>query len=122
VAAFGMPVVGAQMRGATAETRPVLFQIAKGLSTVARAGLGLLIITGPILFWTKWSGSAPAMGWFIAKMVLVLILLAGVIYSGINGNRAAAGDMAAAKRAPQLGMINMAALIGIVLCAVFAFN
>jgi putative membrane protein len=120
--AFALPVVGAQMRGATAETRPVLFKIAHGISRVSRAGLGLLIITGPLMVWLKFGGTSGFTGWFWAKMVLVVLLLIAVIYAGINANAAEKGDMEAAKRAPMIGMAAMLLLLGIILCAVFAFN
>ena len=72
---FGMPVVGAQMPTRRAETRPTLFQIAKRLSTLGRAALASLIVTGPLMFWLKsGAGGVPAC-WFWAKMVLVLLLL-----------------------------------------------
>jgi uncharacterized membrane protein len=122
VATFGLPVVGRQMPTATAETRPTLFKIADGLSMVGRAGFGVLIITGPLLFWLKWNGSAPAMSWFIAKMVFVLLLLILIIVAGITSKRAQSGDMAAAKRIPMLGMIGIVLFLGVILCAVFTFN
>lgn len=122
VASFGLPVVGAQMPTSTPETRPTLFRIANGLSTLGRAGFGVLVITGPLLFWLKWSGSVPAMGWFAAKMVFVLLLLGVVIYAGINGKRAQSGDMAAGKRQPAIGIAALVLFLGVLFCAVFAFN
>jgi protoporphyrinogen IX oxidase len=122
VAAFGIPVVGSMMPTATPETRPTLVKIAERLSTIGRAGLGTLIVTGPLLVWLKAGGTAGFTGWFWAKMVLVVVLLGLVIFAGINAKRAQGGDMAAAKRAPQVGMASMATLILIVLTAVFAFN
>ena len=122
VATFGLPVVGRQMPTATAETRPTLFKIANGLSSIGRAGFGVLIITGPLLFWLKWSGSAPEMAWFIAKMVFVLLLLILVIVAGITSKRAQGGDMAAGKRMPMLSIIGLVLFLGVLLCAVFAFN
>ena len=120
--AFGLPVVGSMMPTATAETRPTLFKVAKGLSMVSRAGLGLLIITGPLMVWLKFGGTSGFTWWFWAKMVLVVLLLVTVIYAGMNAGRAEKGDMAAAKRAPMVGVAAMVILLLIVLCAVFAFN
>ncbi|MEP7241551.1 MAG: hypothetical protein ABI697_11755 [Devosia sp.] len=122
VASFGLPIVGRQMPTATAETRPTLFKIAEGLSSMGRAGFGVLIVTGPILFWLKWSGSAPEMAWFIAKMVLVVLLLVVIIVGGINAKRAQGGDMASAKRQPMIGMAGLVLFLGVILCAVFAFS
>ena len=122
VATFGLPVVGAQMPGATAETRPTLFRVANGLSSVGRIGLGLLIVTGPLLVWLKFGGVEGFTWWFNAKMVLVVLLLILVIFAGITSKRAQGGDMAAAKRIPILGVTGMILLLGVVLCAVFAFN
>ena len=122
VATFGLPAVGAQMPTSTAETRPALYRIANGLSGIGRAGFGVLIVTGPLLFWLKWNGTAPAMGWFMAKMVFVLLLLALIIVAGVTSKQAQGGDMAAGKRMPMLGMISLVLFLGVLLCAVFAFN
>ena len=122
VAAFGIPVVGGMMPTATQETRPTLFKVAHGLSSVGRAGFGGLIITGPLMVWLKFGGTAGFTAWFWAKMVLVVLLLVMVIWAGINAKRAEGGDMAAAKRAPMIGGLAALLLLGVVFCAVFAFN
>lgn len=122
VATFGIPVVGRMMATATPETRPTLFKAAHGLSSVGRAGLGGLIITGPLLVWLKYGGTAGFTVWFWAKMVLVLLLIIVVVWAGINGKRAEGGDMAAVKRALMIGGLGVVLLLGVVLCAVFAFN
>lgn len=121
-ATFGIPVVGTMMPGATAETRPTLFKVAHGLSNISRVGLALLIITGPLMVWLKFGGTAGFNNWFWAKMVFVVLLLITVIYAGINAGRAEKGDMAAAKRAPMIGMTAMVLLLAVVFCAVFTFN
>lgn len=122
VASFGLPVVGAQMPTATNETRPTLFKVSNGLTRLGRIGFGTLIVTGPLLFWLKWNGTAPAMTWFIAKMVFVVLLLILVIVAGITSKRAQGGDREAGKRMPMLSMIGIALLLCVILCAVFAFN
>ena len=122
VAAFGIPVVGSKMPTATAETRPVLFAIVEGLSRIGRIGLGLLILTGPLLVWLKYGGTSGFNVWFWVKMVLVVILLGIVIFAGINGKRAQGGDMEAAKRSPQIGMASIVTFLLVVAAAVLAFD
>jgi uncharacterized membrane protein len=121
-ATFGIPVVGRQMRTAGPEMRPVLQSILKGLSNVGRTGIGLLIITGPLMIWLKYGGFGGVSYWFWIKMALVVALLAGVVYGGILFERSTKGDMAAGQMMPRVGMINMILLLGIVLSAVFAFE
>jgi protoporphyrinogen IX oxidase len=121
-AAFGIPVVGSRMPTASAEARPVLFSIADMLSKVGRVAIGLLIVTGPLIAWLKFGGFGGFTAWFWIKMVLVVLLLVGVIYAGINGKRAERGDMAAAQRAPMIGAATAGTFILIILSAVFAFN
>ena len=75
-ATFGLPVVGSKMATATPDTRPLLFTIAEQLSTIARAALAALIITGPLLIWLKFGGTAGFTWWFSLKMLLVVILRA----------------------------------------------
>ena len=121
-ATFGIPVAGSKMPTATAETRPLLFAIVEGLSRVGRIGFGLLIVTGPLLVWLKYGGTAGFTFWFWVKMVLVVILFGIVIFAGINGKRAQGGDMAAAKRSPQIGMAGMITFLLVVAAAVLAFD
>lgn len=121
-AAFGIPVVGRRMPAATPETRPALLGIVKGLSTVGRAGIGTLIITGPLIAWLKYGGFATFGIWFWIKMVLVLGLLAGVIYAGILLKRTEGGDAASAQQLPRVGMVNILLFLGVMFSAVFAFE
>lgn len=121
-AAFGLPVVGSKMPSATAETRPLLFSIAHRLSTVGRTGIGLLIITGPLMVWLKFGSFAGFSAWFWVKMALVVILLGIVIYGGINTKKAENGDREAAGRAPLLGIAGMTVFVLIIGSAVMTFG
>lgn len=122
-ATFGLPVIGSRMAAATPETRQTLFGIIKGISTISRAALVILIVTGLAMIWTRWGGDLSGPGiWFHIKMALVVVLLAGVVFSGINLKRAMGGDAAAARRQPQLGAIMLVVLLAVVLAAVFAFH
>lgn len=121
-AAFGIPVIGRRMPTVPPETRPLLMQISKGLSRVGQAGLGLLIVTGPLIVWLKYGGFGGFNTSFWVKMTLVVLLLVGVSYSGILLRRVMSGDVAAAPMLPRMGIVNTLLLLGIVLSAVFAFE
>lgn len=118
---FGMPVAGRGMATATPEQRPALLALMKRLSTIGRAAIGTLIVTGLLIVWLDYGGFGTMNVWFWIKMVLVVALLAGVIYGGITFKRGSQGDAAAAKLGPRIGMVNMVLFFGIVLAAVFAF-
>jgi hypothetical protein len=118
-AAFGIPVVGSRIGGAPAEQRPTLFWIADTLSNIGRVALAALIITGPLLLWLQ---HVEPTTWFWVKMVLVVLMLITVIWAGINAKRAEHGDMAAARRAPALGIMALSIYILIILSAVLAFG
>lgn len=121
-AAFGIPVVGSRMQSVAPEMRPTLLGITEGLSKVGRAGLGLLIITGPLMIWLKYGGFGTVSFWFWIKMLLVVLLLAGVIYSGMLLKRLKSGDASVAPMMPRLGMANTSILILIVLAAALTFG
>ncbi len=120
-ASFGIPVVASRMAGAAPETRPLLMQIMMGLSKVGRVALGLLIVTGPLLVWLKYGDISGFNTWFWVKMALIVVLLAGIIYSGILLKRTLAGGPPS-PLAPRLGMINTLVFLAIVFAAVFAFE
>src|SRR5687768_16751269 len=121
VAAFGIPVVASHMPTVAPEVRPTLMKIMKGLSSIARTGLGLLIITGPLMVWLKYGGVGGFSFWFWVKMALVVLLLAGVIYSGILAARAEAGGPPSPMM-PRVGMINTILLVAIIFSAVMTFE
>ncbi len=121
-ASFGIPVVGSRVPTAAPESRPLLLGITHGLSKVGRAGLGLLIVTGPLLLWLKFNGGQGISFWFWIKMLLVLVLIAGVIYSGMLLKRLQGGDVSVAPMMPRLGAANTIVLILIVLCAALTFG
>lgn len=121
-ASFGIPVVGRKMPTASPEMRPTLLGIMHGLSTIGRAGIGTLIVTGPLIVWLKYGGFGEMNVWFWIKMALVVALLGSVIYSGILFKRITGGDVAAAQLAPRIGMLSTVLFLGIVFSAVFAFE
>jgi hypothetical protein len=55
-------------------------------------------------------------------MVLVALLVVLVILAGINAKNAQQGDMAAARRAPQLSMLAVALYLLVIASAVLTFS
>jgi hypothetical protein len=92
------------------------------LSAIGRTGLGLLIITGPLLVWLKYNGTSGFTFWFWVKMLLVVILLGLIIFAGINTKRGEGGDVTAAKRGPVIGMAAMITFLLVVAAAVLTFG
>ena len=119
---FGIPVVAVAARKAAPELRPVLMAVARRLSMFGRGALVVLLVTGPLLIWAKYPGNGDFGPWFSAKMVLVLLLTANVIFSGFNAKWMFQGNAAAQARAPMLAMAGMALLTLTVLFAVIAFG
>lgn len=119
---IAMPFLGRAMATAGAESRTGLLTAMSGLRSISRGALGLLIITGPLLFWLKWDFSAPSQAWFGIKMVLVLAILIAVVVSGLDAKRASPGDAAARQRGQRWGRFVGIALLGTILAAVFAFE
>jgi uncharacterized membrane protein len=120
--AVAMPAIGAQMQGATPDSRQRLMAISKRLMMVARGSVVALIVTGPLMFWLGYDFSAPSMLWFGIKMLLVVLLIVLMIVGGIAAKKAMEGDASAGARAGLMGRLSGATLALIVLAAVFAFN
>jgi protoporphyrinogen IX oxidase len=119
---FGMPVIMANMAGVAADVRPRVGAIAKRLSTMSRGALLVLLVTGPLLVWLKYNGFDGFGFWFWVKMALVVVQIAIVVYSGINGKRAQGGDAAAMARAPAIGAVGMITFLLIIAAAVLSFG
>ena len=121
-ASVAMPAIGAQMPKATPEARAALGAVARRVTMAGRGAVVVLLITGPLLFWLKWSFTAPSMTWFGIKMLFVLLILVGMIVGGINAKKAAQGDAAAQTMMQRMGMLSGGSLLIVVLAAVFAFS
>lgn len=92
------------------------------MGTVGRAGLVILIITGPLMLWARYGGFGGVNIWFHIKMLFVLLTIISVIGIGISARRAAGGDTAARGRLRTFVWLGAASLCLTVLSAVLAFN
>lgn len=120
-AGIGLPVVGAVAGRVPPAERGSIARMVKPLKIVGHAGMGLLLLTGAVLATTGGYWSA-ASGWFWVKLAAVALLIAGIVAGGRAGRRAFAGDAAAAQRARQIGIANIALLVLILLAASLAFS
>jgi putative membrane protein len=121
-ALIGGAIVARLLPTATGDQRSGYFGLAGVLSSIGRAGLAVLIVTGPLMLWLKWGGHAPSDTWFMVKMVLVVIVIVGVVVNGLAFKRVRNGDATAAGLAMQSRVVTSVALALVVLAAVFAFN
>lgn len=116
-----MPVIGSKMATATPEVRTTLFSVGDRLADFGKGAMAVLLITGPLMLWLRY-GWTPPNGWFWVKMALIVVMLVGISLAAINSKKAQQGDMAAAGRAKQAGMVIALAFLGVLLSAVFTFG
>jgi uncharacterized membrane protein len=94
------------------------------ITKLANLALAGLIVTGPIMVWTKFGGlgKLPDPAWFWTKMAVVVVLL-GVIHMGrANAKKAMGGDGAAAARQPKFALAGIVVYLSVILCAVVSFG
>ena len=116
------PVIAARLPGATPDARAGYYSVMNRLAQVGKVAMAALLVSGPLILWLKYGGIGQANAWFWIKMVLVAVMLAAIIYGGINFKKAQGGDTEAGERAGVAHKINGLAFAGVLLSAVFAFN
>ena len=88
---------------------------------IGKIAMGVLLVTGPLMFWLKWGGEAPN-HWFYMKMALIVVMLVAIVSSGIAFKKMRGGDMSVAGRSALFGLVTLVAGAGVLLSAVLAFN
>lgn len=116
------PVISARLASATPDARQGYFGVMNALSQVGKVAMVVLLVSGPLILWLRYGGLGGANIWFWVKMVLVAIMLAAIIYGGINFKKFQAGDVEAGRRAGLAHRVTGPAFAGVLLAAVFAFN
>lgn len=94
----------------------------RALSRTAHVGLGVLIVTGLTLVFTRYGGPAGMSVAFWIKMALVVVLIVSITIGTRAARRAEGGDMSAMAIGKRAGMVNGLSGLGIIVAAVFAFN
>ena len=116
VAAAFLPLLGMMGQGgATPQTSRLLTQF-------GHWGIIVLLVSGPILLFVRYGGFDGVSHWFWAKMVMVVVLAAGVVTSAMSARKMRAGDAAATGRVRIGRVVAVLSLVGIVIFAVLAFR
>lgn len=111
--AVAMPIVmGAR---AAPETMATLGAIGGRLSMNSRIAFGMLLLTGIAMLWLRYGGNPAALGsWFIAKLILVTLILVAMAGALVLGRE---------RINPRIfGTITGGSLLGIVICSVMTFG
>lgn len=119
---LAMSQVGPRLVAATPEQRATWWPLATTYSRIAAAGLVLLLITGPLLLWLKYSGGAGLNDWFKLKMALVAVLVVTIGLSKSGMARLKRGDERGGKLMKVFGPLTTLTVAAVVLTAVFTFN
>jgi hypothetical protein len=117
-----MPIIGATLPKVDEQTRATLFGIGFRMATVGKVAGATLLVSGPLLLWLKYGGLHGATPWFWAKMALMVVMFAAIVFEETNFKKSASGDQAAARNSKLGGIIAAVAFLGVVLAAVLAFN
>ena|ERR1700754_1341459 len=117
-----MPIIGAALPKANEPTRAMLFGIGFRMATVGKVAGATLLVSGPLLLWLKYGGLHGATPWFWAKMALMVVMFAAIVFEEANFKKSALGDEAAARNSKLGGIIATVAFLGVLLAAVLAFN
>ncbi|MHA6297707.1 hypothetical protein [Devosia sp. CAU 1758] len=116
------PVIGARMVGASPEQQAGYFGVMNALAQVGKVAMVALLVTGPLIIFMKYGGLGGASIWFWIKTALVALMLASIIYGGIQFKKSQGGDIEAGKKAGLAHKITGLSFLGVLLAAVFAFN
>lgn len=92
------------------------------LAQTGKVAMVVLLLSGPAILFLKYGGLAGANSWFWIKMALIVVMLASIIYGGINVKKAQGGDLEAGRTAGVAHRIKGLAFAGVLMAAVFAFN
>lgn len=116
------PVISSRLASASPEQRAGYFGVMDALAQVGKVAMVVSLVSGPILLFLKYGGLDGATIWFWLKMALIGLMLAAIIYGGIQFKKSQSGDVEAASRAGVAHKVTGVAFLGVLLAAVFAFN
>ena len=113
---------GPRLVSASGAERPLVWKLERAFSIIGSIGVGILVVTGPLLLWLKYGGPDGLSPWFSAKMVFVMLTVAGVIAHELAGRRFRAGSTGAYRWMAIAGRTAGISMVLAVLCAVMTFD
>lgn len=116
IAAAFLPLLGMMGNGSVAPTTSRL------LNRFGHYGMGIALISGPLMIWQRYGGFDGISHWFWVKMLFLLVLAVGVVMSAVSARKMRAGDGAATARVRAGRIIATVSLVGVVSAAVLAFG
>ncbi|HTQ07595.1 MAG TPA: hypothetical protein VMI54_27250 [Polyangiaceae bacterium] len=122
---FAMMRLGIATKDLPPPERAQFFRRALAITKNGSIGLGLLIVSGLCMLFTRGVGTVFAAGGaaFHAKLTLVLVLIGLLGFSQVKLKRFREhDDVAALAAAAKLGPVMLLTGLGIVTCAVLAFH
>lgn len=119
---IAMSRIGPGLLAAHPNERERLWPLQKFLARAITAGLIILLITGPLMLWLKFGGTA-GLGWpFSVKMFFVAATVVFVVLGRWAGARLERGDESAAKLMSVSGPLTGISALLAMLFAVITFG
>lgn len=113
---------GPKLRSATQNVQPTMWELERIFSLIASIGVGVLLVTGPLMVWLRYGGFGGMPLWFWAKLALVLVVVVAVGAHHLAGRRFQAGDTGAYRWMEISGRTAGLSMVLVVLFAVLAFG
>ena len=119
---IGMSQVGPRLAAAAPDQRETWWALVNVFGRISHIGLGLLLVTGPLILWLKFHGAGGLSAAFAVKMGLLVLAVVAIGFSDWGKARLKKGDAGGARVMAAMGPLIMLLMLGVVLAAVFAFG
>jgi hypothetical protein len=119
---IGLSQVAPRLANAAANELPLLLKLEQVFNRISLVGLALLLITGPLMLWTRFGGAAGLPVWFTLKMVFVAVAVIAVVVNQIAKRQFRSGRRGALKLILITGPLTGFSLLLAVIFAVLAFQ
>ena len=126
VAGFGggiaLSQVGPRLANASEGELGVLGKLESSFTTIALVGVGLLLITGPLMLWSRFGDAAGLPVWFSLKMAFVALAVISIVANQLAKRRFRSGQRSAFKWMLIAGRVTGISLLLAVVFAVMTFQ